>query len=163
MKAYAVMDSPIGKLTLVNTDSTLCALYMEDHARRPENSALGERSATGFEQAVEELNEYFRGERSHFTVVAEAPGTAFQQQVWKLLREIPYGETRTYAQLADAVGDRKAIRAVGTANGRNPLSIIVPCHRVVGSDGSLTGFAGGLERKEYLLGLENPSRQKALF
>ncbi|MBM7846946.1 methylated-DNA--[protein]-cysteine S-methyltransferase [Arthrobacter roseus] len=163
MKTHAVMDSPIGELTLVNMGGTLSALYMEVHARRPEASALGERSATGFEQATEELNEYFRGERRYFAVATEASGTAFQERVWKLLREIPYGETRTYAQLADALGDRKAIRAVGTANGRNPLSIIVPCHRVVGSDGSLTGFAGGLERKEYLLGLENLARQKALF
>ncbi len=163
MKTHTVMESPIGELTLVATDGILSAVYMEVHAHRPGISAFGERSTTGLEQAAEELTEYFRGERQEFTVPTEATGTPFQQRVWASLRGIPYGETWTYAQLADALGDRKAIRAVGTANGRNPLSIIVPCHRVVGSDGSLTGFAGGLERKEYLLSMENPGRQKSLF
>lgn len=163
MKTSCVMDSPIGDLTLVNSDGILCAVYMAEHARRPAAAELGETSTSGFEQAREELNEYFAADRTEFTVPTAAPGTVFQQKVWHLLSRIPYGQTRSYAQLADSLGDRKTIRAVGTANGRNPLSIIVPCHRVVGSDGSLTGYAGGVARKEYLLSLEDPTRPVALF
>lgn len=163
MKTHAMMESPIGDLTLVNSDGVLSAVYMAEHARRPAAMELGDASNSGFEQALEELNQYFAADRREFTVPTAASGTAFQQSVWQLLSRIPYGQTRSYAQLADSLGNRKTIRAVGTANGRNPLSIIVPCHRVVGSDGSLTGYAGGVARKEYLLSLEDPTRPLALF
>jgi methylated-DNA-[protein]-cysteine S-methyltransferase len=104
------------------------------------------------------LQEYFARNRTVFTVPIAPIGTAFQQRVWAALRTIPYGETRSYGQLADAVGNRSAMRAVGAANGRNPVSIIVPCHRVIGSDGSLVGYGGGLERKRFLIDLERGTR-----
>ena len=159
------MESPLGTLTLVHTDGTLSGLYMPDHLRGPGLEALGSRARSGFETVVEQLHEYFNGRRTQFTLPIAATGTAFQRRIWDLLRAIPYGETRTYAQLADTIGNRAAIRAVGLANGRNPISIVVPCHRVVGSDGSLTGYAGGLDRKRFLLDLENApvSRQARLL
>jgi methylated-DNA-[protein]-cysteine S-methyltransferase len=105
--------------------------------------------------AEEQLNDYFAGRRSKFTVKLDFVGTEFQMKVWKALTTIPFGETRSYAQIAQQVGSPKAVRAVGAANGRNPISIIAPCHRVIGSNGKLTGFAGGLEIKARLLGLES--------
>ena len=117
--------------------------------------ACGPRADSGFEDVVEQLQEYFAGTRTVFTVPITPVGTAFQQRVWTALRTIPYGETRSYGQLADAIGNRLAMRAVGAANGRNPISIIVPCHRVIGSDGRLVGYGGGLERKRFLLELEH--------
>ncbi len=111
--------------------------------------------------AQRELNEYFSGKRKIFTVPLDMVGTEFQKQVWTLLLNIPYGETRSYMQQSLALGDSKKIRAVANANGKNKISVIVPCHRVIGSDGSLTGYASGLERKEWLLNLE--SKQKSLF
>lgn len=165
MRTHTRIDSPIGMLTLVNTDGVLGAVYMAEHARMPDAGTFGEESSAGFEEAIAQLAEYFAGERRTFTLPLAPAGSDFQHRVWKLLAEIPYGETRSYGQLAEQLGDRLVIRAVGAANGRNPLSIIVPCHRVVGADGSLTGYAGGLQRKKYLLGLENPSRVEtpALF
>ncbi len=159
------MESPLGTLTLVHTDGILSGLYLPDHLRGPGLEALGSRARSGFETVVEQLHEYFNGRRTQFTLPIAVIGTAFQRRIWDLLRAIPYGETRTYAQLADAIGNRAAIRAVGLANGRNPISIVVPCHRVVGSDGSLTGYAGGLDRKRFLLDLENApvSRQARLL
>jgi methylated-DNA-[protein]-cysteine S-methyltransferase len=154
MTKHYLMESPLGTLTLVNTDGILSGLYLPDHKRGPKPEALGERAHRGFEQAGSEMQEYFEGKRTVFTLPLAAEGTDFQRRVWELLRGIPYGETRTYAQLADAIGNRAAIRAVGLANGRNPISIVVPCHRVIGSDGGLTGYAGGLERKSFLLELE---------
>ncbi len=157
MRTHTVIDSPIGALTLVATDGALNAIYMVDHKRLPDLATFGERVDVGFEEVTEQLAEYFAGQRRDFTLRTDPAGTDFQQRVWKALTTIPYGETWSYAELADAVGDRKVIRAVGTANGRNPLSIVVPCHRVIGSDGSLTGYAGGLDRKRFLLDLERPS------
>jgi methylated-DNA-[protein]-cysteine S-methyltransferase len=154
IKEYFLMESPLGTLTLVNTDGVLSGLYMPEHKRGPRPEALGTRVRSGFEQAVSELQEYFGKNRTQFTLPLAPEGTDFQQRVWKILRSIPHGETRTYAQLADAIGNPAAIRAVGLANGRNPISIVVPCHRVIGSDGSLTGYAGGLDRKRFLLELE---------
>ncbi|WP_325384172.1 methylated-DNA--[protein]-cysteine S-methyltransferase [Edaphobacter sp.] len=154
MKEHFLMESPLGTLTLVNTDGALSGLYMPEHKRGPRPEALGTRVRSGFERAVSQLQEYFDQKRTVFTLALAPEGTDFQQRVWKQLRNIPFGETRTYAQLADAIGNRAAIRAVGLANGRNPLSIVVPCHRVIGSDGSLTGYAGGLDRKRFLLELE---------
>jgi methylated-DNA-[protein]-cysteine S-methyltransferase len=152
---HYLMDSPLGTLTLVSTNGVLSGLYMPDHLRGPKRDSLGSRTAFGFDLARAQLNEYFRRKRTDFDLPIAPFGTTFQQSVWSLLRSIPYGETRSYGQLADLLGNRLAIRAVGLANGRNPISIIVPCHRVVGSNGSLTGYAGGLERKRALLDLES--------
>ena len=164
MQTYALTESPIGDLTLVNTDGALSGLYMRA-GRAPRGSALGERTSTGFEHTSEELSEYFGGARTEFTVITAAHGDAFQHRVWSLLRQIPYGKTRSYGDLARDLGDPVLARAVGLANASNPVSIIVPCHRVVGSDGSLTGYAGGLERKRYLLDLETaaPNSVATLF
>ena len=113
--------------------------------------------------AVKELQEYFDGKRTQFTFALNPKGTEFQQKVWKALLEIPYGKTTSYLELSKKLGDVKAIRAVASANGKNPLWIVVPCHRVIGSDGSLTGYAGGLWRKKWLLEHENPQKQQSLF
>jgi methylated-DNA-[protein]-cysteine S-methyltransferase len=155
VKEHFFMESSLGTLTLVHTDGVLSGIYMPSHLRGPEVETLGPRAQSGFEIELEQLQEYFDRKRTEFTFPSAAVGTTFQQRIWELLREIPFGETRTYMQLADAFGNRAAIRAVGLANGRNPISIVVPCHRVVGSDGSLTGYAGGLDRKRFLLELEN--------
>jgi methylated-DNA-[protein]-cysteine S-methyltransferase len=113
--------------------------------------------------AVSQLNEYFEGKRNGFTFTLNPKGTDFQKKVWKALLEIPYGETRTYMEQSKTLGNVKAIRAVASANGKNPLWIVVPCHRVIGTDGSLTGYAGGLWRKKWLLEHENPTNQQSLF
>lgn len=115
------------------------------------------------EQAVSEIVEYFSGKRRHFTFKLNPKGTEFQQKVWESLLKIPFGTTVSYLKLAQALGNPKAIRAVAAANGKNPLWIVVPCHRVIGSDGSLTGYAGGLGRKKWLLEFENPGQQQRLF
>jgi methylated-DNA-[protein]-cysteine S-methyltransferase len=154
MIEHFLMESPLGTLTLVNTDRVLSGLYMPGHLRGPEADSLGSRAMSGFDVVRSQLSEYFERKRVHFEVPIALYGTTFQQSVWNLLQTIPYGETRSYGELADALGNRLAIRAVGLANGRNPISIIIPCHRVVGSNGSLTGYAGGLERKRRLLELE---------
>jgi methylated-DNA-[protein]-cysteine S-methyltransferase len=112
---------------------------------------------------VAQLNEYFEGNRSHFDFKLNPAGTEFQQKVWQELLKIPFGKTMSYMDLSKKIGDVKAIRAVASANGKNPLWIVVPCHRVIGSDGSLTGYAGGLWRKKWLLEHESPSRQQSLF
>ena len=160
MQTHTLSESPIGDLTLVNTDGTLSGIYMRVR-RVPNRSALGEWASTGFEQVIEELDEYFSGARREFTVATAAHGDEFQHRVWALLRKIPYGKTRSYGDLAHELGDPALARAVGLANARNPISVIVPCHRVIGSDGSLTGYAGGLERKRYLLDLEAPVENRA--
>ena len=115
------------------------------------------------EDAVYQLREYFEGERENFNLQLNPQGTTFQQSVWQGLLEVPYGKTMSYLQLSKNLGNVKAIRAVAAANGKNPLWIIVPCHRVIGSDGSLTGYAGGLHRKKWLLAHENPVKQQSLF
>ena len=113
--------------------------------------------------AVKELGEYFEGNRTDFTFLLNPKGTVFQQNVWKELLKIPYGKTISYLELSKKLGDVKAIRAVASANGKNPLWIVVPCHRVIGADGSLTGYAGGLWRKKWLIEHENPVKQQSLF
>jgi methylated-DNA-[protein]-cysteine S-methyltransferase len=115
------------------------------------------------QEAVTQLQDYFDGQRTHFDLKLNPAGTEFQQKVWKGLCEIPFGKTMSYLELAKQLGDVKAIRAVASANGKNPLWIVVPCHRVIGTDGSLTGYAGGLWRKKWLLEHENPSTQQSLF
>lgn len=156
MKTSTVFNSPVGMLTAVCTDGVLSGLYMPDAAHLPDSFGV---PAPGTTAALEaELAEYFAGQRTRFTVPTAAVGTEFQARVWAALVAIPYGETRTYADIARSLGDPNLVRAVGAANARNPISILVPCHRVVGSDGQLTGYAGGLDRKEFLLSLENPGR-----
>jgi len=156
MIRFDTMPSPVGELTLLADDDGLCGLFFERHRHDP-----GPRD--GWVHAPDDptlvatrtqLGEYFAGARTTFDLPLAPRGTPFQQQVWQRLRTIRHGETRTYLDLARALGDPKATRAVGAANGRNPISIIVPCHRVVGSDGSLTGFGGGIERKRWLLAHE---------
>lgn len=115
------------------------------------------------QNAVQQLNEYFRGNRTDFDFKLNPKGTEFQKKVWKGLLQIPFGKTRTYLEQSKILGDVKAIRAVASANGKNPLWIVVPCHRIIGSDGSLTGYAGGLWRKKWLLEHENPTTQQSLF
>ena len=154
MKQHTVIDSPYGPLTLVADDGVLCGLYMTDQRHRPPQETFGEPDDVWSKEAEDQLTAYFEGELKEFTLEVRLHGTAFQRTVWEQLRRIPHGETRTYGQLADTLGNPSASRAVGLANGRNPIGIIVPCHRVVGADGSLTGYGGGLERKQRLLDFE---------
>lgn len=153
---YAITDSPVGPLTLVEVGGALAGLYLTDHRHQP--TIAGPRDDTGLPAVRDQLAAYFDGTLQEFDVPLAVTGTPFQQQVWKALATIPYGETWSYRELAEAVGNPKAVRAVGLANGRNPVSIVVPCHRVVGADGSLTGYGGGLPAKRFLLDLERLSR-----
>jgi methylated-DNA-[protein]-cysteine S-methyltransferase len=154
---HTVIDSPVGDLTVVAVDGAITGLYFTNHLRAPAQAALGERTDEGFAEVTKQLGEYFAGTRREFDLPLAPVGNDFQQRVWALLATIPYGETRSYGDLAKALGDPGLAQAVGSANGRNPISIIVPCHRVVGADGSLTGYAGGLDRKRYLLEMEEPA------
>ncbi|MEU4464406.1 MULTISPECIES: methylated-DNA--[protein]-cysteine S-methyltransferase [unclassified Streptomyces] len=154
MKQHTVTDSPYGPLTLVADDGVLCGLYMTEQRHRPPEESFGLRDDTLFGEAQEQLKAYFAGELKEFTVALRLTGTPFQRTVWDQLRRIPYGETRTYGQLAGILGAPAASRAVGLANGRNPIGIIIPCHRVIGANGGLTGYGGGLERKRRLLDFE---------
>ena len=167
---HAVVDSPIGPLTIAASARGVTGIYMLNHSHPPAAEALGEKlDAAGDDpfiaRAADQLGEYFSGQRTSFDVPLDAAGTEFQRRVWAALARIPFGQTRSYGELALELGDVKLTRAVGTANGRNPVSIIVPCHRVIGADGSLTGYAGGLERKLFLLRLEGivPEAEETLF
>ncbi|WP_433340198.1 methylated-DNA--[protein]-cysteine S-methyltransferase [Streptomyces sp. CA-253872] len=153
-RQHTLTDSPYGTLTLVATDGVLSGLYLPRHRHRPADETFGERDARPFAPALDQLGAYFAGELTTFDLPLHQDGTPFQRTVWDALVRIPYGETRSYGQLATALGKPSASRAVGLANGRNPISIIVPCHRVVGADGSLTGYAGGVEKKKALLAFE---------
>jgi methylated-DNA-[protein]-cysteine S-methyltransferase len=157
--AYKTMRSPVGRLTLVGSDRGLAAVLWEhdDPSRVRLADIKEDTSHPLLVRAQQQLEQYFAGKRRKFTVKLDPAGTDFQTRVWNALRTIPFGETRSYGQIADQIGSRKAVRAVGAANGANPLSIIVPCHRVIGADGKLTGFAGGLEVKARLLALEGRS------
>ncbi len=146
------IDSPIGRLQLVSDGQHLTAIEFEGHHRSAPNAST--ESDPALEAAEQQLSEYFAGNRRTFDLPLQAPGTRFQEEVWQALQAIPYGELRSYRDIAKKIGREKAVRAVGAANGRNPLPIVVPCHRVIGSDGSLTGFAAGLETKKFLLSLE---------
>jgi methylated-DNA-[protein]-cysteine S-methyltransferase len=150
MTDYAIVDSPVGELLLTAEDGLITGLHFSPFAVSPEwrhdPDALGE--------AATQLDEYFAGERTDFDLPLAPHGTEFQQRVWAMLRDIPYGETTTYGTLADRLGNPKTVRAVGLANGRNPIAVIIPCHRVIGADGSLVGFGGGLDRKRALLAHE---------
>jgi methylated-DNA-[protein]-cysteine S-methyltransferase len=144
--------SPIGPLTLHSNGAAITGLEFDDPKYPLADAPRGDDSV--LEQARRELDEYFAGKRTAFTVPTAAHGTPFQRRAWGALRKIPYGSTRTYGEQAAAIGSPRASRAVGLANGRNPIAIIVPCHRVIGANGSLTGFGGGLPRKQFLLDLE---------
>lgn len=160
---YRIMDSPVGKLKLVASDKGLVAILWEnDTPRRVRLSELVEdKQHPVLCETERQLGEYFEGRRKSFSLKLDMRGTLFQNEVWEALLAIPFGETRSYGQLAKQLGNPKATRAVGAANGRNPISIVVPCHRVIGSSGKLTGFAGGLDTKAYLLELE--TKDSSLF
>ncbi|WLH91779.1 methylated-DNA--[protein]-cysteine S-methyltransferase [Pseudomonas sp. FP453] len=153
---YMLMPSPVGQLTLVARDGKLSAILWEtERANRVRLGELHEANDSPvLLEAQRQLQEYFAGTRHQFTLDLDFTGTVFQKQVWQALLTIPFGETRSYSQIAQQIGNPKAVRAVGAANGRNPISIIAPCHRVIGASGELTGFAGGLQAKQYLLALE---------
>jgi methylated-DNA-[protein]-cysteine S-methyltransferase len=155
MRTHTTIDTPVGELTLVGADGALTGVYFPGHWTRPDATTFGRRAeAAAFAESARQLAEYLAGERTTFTLRTSLHGDAFQRKVWDRLAEIPYGETITYGEIARELGDPALARAVGGAVGHNPLSIVVPCHRVVGSDGKLTGYAGGLERKRFLLELE---------
>ncbi|WP_265443334.1 methylated-DNA--[protein]-cysteine S-methyltransferase [Flexivirga meconopsidis] len=155
--------TPIGPLTLVAEDDSLVGVYMASHRHQPDVDNFGAlvESDALLDEVRRQLDEYFAGDRKAFDLPLRAHGTQFQQVVWQALREIPYGETWSYGQLAAHIGRPTSSRAVGLANGRNPISIVVPCHRVIGAGGSMTGYGGGIERKQWLLGLERA--EPALF
>ena len=159
MKNYVhkIMPSPIGKLKLVASDEGLAAILWEKE--KPNRVRLGttteDKTHPVLLKTERQLKEYFDGKRKSFEIELDAVGTDFQKQVWEALLAIPFGETRSYGQLAKQLGNPSASRAVGAANGKNPIAIVVPCHRVIGSNGKLTGFAGGLDAKQHLLGLED--------
>jgi methylated-DNA-[protein]-cysteine S-methyltransferase len=151
---HTILDSPVGALTLVAEDGALTGLYYRHHWYRPDRARFGPPVEHGFEEATQQLTEYFAGERREFDLPLRPAGDEFQHRVWALLADIEYGHTASYGELARKLGDPSLARDVGAAIGRNPLSILVPCHRVVGKDGKLTGYAGGLARKRFLLDLE---------
>ena len=161
MTRYRMVDSPIGPLTLAGDGSTLTNLRMVEQTYEPDRAdwLLDDRA---FPDAVEQLDAYFAGELQEFDQPLQLSGTEFQRRVWNALRTIPYGETRTYGEIAEQIGSPTAFRAVGLANGHNPIAVIVPCHRVIGANGSLTGFGGGLERKSALLELERTTSSLTL-
>ncbi len=157
---YCYADSPAGKLLLTGS-ATLESLHFSIGKTRIEPQKGWTKDPNQFADARKQLDEYFKGERQQFDLELDPKGTDFQKQVWKELVKIPYGTTLSYGELAQRIGNPKASRAVGLANGKNPISIIIPCHRVIGASGSLTGFGGGIEVKQYLLDLE--SRNSGLF
>ena len=149
---YAVIDTPMGPLTVASTEKGIASILFGTHV--PEGIA----AEPGNRETVEQLTEYFQGKRTRFELPLDVEGTTFQRAVWSELLRIPYGETRSYGEIAKAVGKPGAARAVGMANHDNPIAVVIPCHRVVGSDGSLTGYAGGLHLKSQLLSIERQHR-----
>lgn len=160
-RRHAVIDSPVGGLTVVAEDERLVGLHFEGREHKDPAVPPGPRVDEDFRETERQLSEYFAGERTRFDLPLAFHGDEFERRVWELIAEIGYGETRSYGELARGLGNPGLSRAVGTAAGRNPIAVIVPCHRVVGADGSLTGFGGGLERKRFLLRLEEPSAEEA--
>lgn len=151
---YDFLDTPIGELLLAGSHESLAVIGFPTGSMRRRPDAGWRREPDAFAAARRQLREYFAGERREFDLALEPDGTDFQREVLRELTRIPYGETATYRDIAERIGRPKAVRAVGAANGRNPLPIVIPCHRVIGSDGSLTGFGGGLATKSALLRLE---------
>lgn len=162
----SVINTAIGEITVVADDAALIGLYFPHHWYPPAPDTIGPLvdAATDplFSAVAEQLDEYLVGRRSGFEVTVRLVGDEFQQQVWALLDEIPYGSTTSYGKIADRLGNKALAQRVGQAVGHNPVSVIVPCHRVVGSTGKLTGYAGGLHRKRFLLELEEPAETKAV-
>ena len=162
---YKIITSPVGILTLVTDNKSLVQIDWENPGsvaikRNPENE---DENHPVLLQAAEELNEYFAGKRQSFTIDVDPEGTEFQKKVWKALLTIPFGKTKTYGEVAALIGNRDAVRAVGGAANKNPVPVIIPCHRVIGADGKLVGFGGGLERKEFLLEIEGKKRIPTLW
>jgi methylated-DNA-[protein]-cysteine S-methyltransferase len=157
----AFSTAELGTLTIVASDAAVVGIYFPDHWTKPDQTAFGDAveltSDRVLSEAARQLQQYLRGERTTFDFPTAAQGSPFGKRVWALLNAIPFGETTTYGELADQVGGRSLARRVGWAVGHNPLSIVVGCHRVVGKDGKLTGYAGGLARKQFLLNLEEPA------
>jgi methylated-DNA-[protein]-cysteine S-methyltransferase len=160
---HALLDSPLGELTLVADDDALVGVYFPHHWYRPSADTFGPRvdDDPRLADAGTQLTEYLAGDRAYFDVPTEARGDELQRRIWSRLSLIPYGQTVTYGELADELNDGTTAQQVGAAVGRNPLSIVVPCHRVIGKDGRLTGYAGGLDRKKRLLDLEEPADVRA--
>ncbi|AYY11461.1 methylated-DNA--[protein]-cysteine S-methyltransferase [Actinobacteria bacterium YIM 96077] len=157
---WSETDSPLGTLLLTADDTGLTGLYMEEHRHGPGGVQPGWiRDDSRFDDARKQLHAYFSGELHEFDLPLNPAGTTFQQEVWTALRAIPYGEVRSYGDIAEQIGKPGAARAVGLANGRNPIAIIVPCHRVIGASGQLTGYGGGVDRKRRLLDLESTATQ----
>jgi methylated-DNA-[protein]-cysteine S-methyltransferase len=157
MKVFCYVESPIGRLMLTSDGTALTGLYMNLYRNKPsklpglDDDWIQNATIDPLPAAARQLKEYFAGKRREFDLPLRMEGTEFQQRVWRELTKIPFGETRSYGQLAKRLNNPNGSRAVGLANGRNPIAVIVPCHRVIGADGSLTGFGGGLDRKEWLL------------
>src|SRR5262245_8390445 len=166
-RSHALIDSPIGPLTLIAQDGSLAGVHMEIKRYRPDAAELGAAVASASDPvlaaAAVQLDAYFRGELTSFDLPLSLDGTHFQRCVWAALQSIPYGETISYGELARRIGQPSAFRAVGLANGRNPVAIVVPCHRVIGADGSLTGYGGGMDRKRFLLALEQRASGQTLI
>jgi len=162
---HTTVGSPVGELTLVADDGKLTGVYFPHHWYRPDPATFGPVTGTGFDEARRQLAEYFAGDRERFELPLAARSDDFQHRVWDLIDRIGYGQTVSYGELARELGGQVLAKDVGAAVGRNPLSVVVPCHRVVGKDGRLTGYAGGLARKRFLLDLEEPAalRSAKLF
>ncbi|HVV08864.1 methylated-DNA--[protein]-cysteine S-methyltransferase [Amycolatopsis sp.] len=160
---FTVVDSPVGPLTLVGEDGDLSGIYLREHRHMPPQERFGEYVEGGLPQVAEQLQEYFARQRTEFELPLRLNGTPFQRTVWAALQEIPYGETISYGELAQHIGRPTASRAVGLANGKNPVSIVVPCHRVIGSTGDLTGYGGGIDVKRSLLHFEREASELSLF
>lgn len=153
----AYIKTPLGIASITGDENGISTISITDEG------SVSEKIPVVLQEVVSQFNDYFEGRRIDFTFKMNPTGTEFQQKVWQALLEIPYGKTMSYLDLSKKLGDVKAIRAVASANGKNPLWIVVPCHRVIGTDGSLTGYAGGLWRKKWLLEHENPTNQQSLF
>ncbi|MGA5195423.1 methylated-DNA--[protein]-cysteine S-methyltransferase [Streptomyces exfoliatus] len=158
---HTVVDSPYEPLTLVAVDGVLSRVHMTGQRHRPPEETFGAPDPRPFGEAIRQLDAYFAGELTEFDLPLHLIGTPFQVRVWEQLLRIPYGETRTYGELAEELGNPAASRAVGLANGKNPIGIIVPCHRVIGAGGGLTGYGGGLDRKQRLLAFESGAAEPA--
>jgi methylated-DNA-[protein]-cysteine S-methyltransferase len=157
MKCYCYCDSPIGRMLLVGEKGVLTELHFPNSTRELQIPATWQKDEGCFQETLRQLQQYFAGERREFDLPLAAKGTLFQQRVWQELCRIPYGQTANYGAIAERIGNPKACRAVGMANRKNPIPIIIPCHRIIGKDGSLTGFGGGLDVKQQLLDLERES------
>jgi methylated-DNA-[protein]-cysteine S-methyltransferase len=153
--AHAVVATRLGRLTVVQEEGALTGLFFPRHWPRPDRTSFGPRAEGGFEDVARQLNEYLTGDRSAFELPVKVKGAEFDQRVWGLVSRVPYGQTTTYGDLARSLGAGTDPRDVGAAIGRNPLCIVMPCHRVIGSTGKLTGYAGGLDRKRALLEIEH--------